>query len=218
MTRSLILGAGGIGAALAETLKARGEVVTLSRRDGLDVTDPDATEAAMAALDGPFDRVVCALGILAPDGMAPEKSLQAIDAAQFAATFAVNATGPALLLRHAARLLPRERPSVWATLTARVGSIGDNSIGGWHAYRASKAAANMVVRGAAIELARTRPQAAIVALHPGTVATPFTADYAGRHKTVSAQEAAANLTAVMDGLTQDDTGTFRDYAGKAIPW
>jgi NAD(P)-dependent dehydrogenase (short-subunit alcohol dehydrogenase family) len=106
---------------------------------------------------------------------------------------------------------------VVAVLSARVGSIGDNKIGGWHSYRASKAALNQIVRGAAIEIGRKRKEAVIVSLHPGTVETEFTANY-GAHKMVSAQDAAANLCAVLLGLDATHSGEFFDYAGKIVPW
>ncbi len=216
----MIGASGGIGAAFSNALLVRGwDVVGLSRsNDDFDVTDPDAVAEGLGSLKGVFDLVFVAVGVLAADGGAPEKSLSAIEADQMRQVFAVNTIGPALILRHAADLLPRERRGVIATLSARVGSIGDNRIGGWYSYRASKAALNQIVHGAAIELARTHKQSICVALHPGTVETPFTAKYAGRHKTVPADEAAANLLAVIDGLAPDQTGCFYDYAGKEIVW
>jgi len=219
-TRALIIGAsGGIGAALSAALAARGaEVTGLSRRsDGLDITDPASVDRVLGALDGPFDLFIVASGILAPEGQAPEKSLDAIDAAAMARTLAVNAIGPALILRHAARLLPREGRSVVAVLTARVGSIGDNRMGGWYSYRASKAAANQIVHGAAIEIGRRRKEAVVVALHPGTVATPFTAGYSG-HSKVAPEAAAENLLSVLGGLTPAQSGGFFDWAGQEVPW
>ena len=217
--RALIIGAsGGIGCALAAEFARRGaEVTGVSRRDGLDLGDPNSVPRAMATLGGAFDRVVVATGILAPAGGAPEKSLAAIDAAVMAEVMAVNAIGPALILRDLARLLPRDRRSVTAVLTARVGSIGDNQMGGWHSYRASKAAANQIVRGASIEIGRKLREAVVVALHPGTVATEFTRNYPA-HEKVPPEEAAANLITVMDGLTPHETGGFFDWQGKAVPW
>ncbi|MBF9030535.1 SDR family oxidoreductase [Rhodobacterales bacterium HKCCE3408] len=218
--RALIIGAsGGIGAALAAELSARGADVTgLSRRDdGLDVTDPASVDRVLGALEGPFDRIVVATGILAPEDGGPEKSLDAIDADAMARVFAVDAIGPALVLRHVPRLLPREGRSVTGVLTARVGSIGDNRMGGWYSYRAAKAAANQIVHGAAIEIGRKYREAVVVALHPGTVATPFTANYPG-HDKVAPEDAARNLLSVMDGLTVEDSGGFFDWAGKAVPW
>ena len=220
MEKALVIGAsGGIGRAVAEEWTRRGYDVTgLSRSgDGLDIRAPEVVETVLGRVDGPFARVLVATGVLAPEGGAPEKSLGAIDADAMAQVLWANTIGPALILRHAARLLPKGAPSVLGVLTARVGSIGDNRMGGWHSYRASKAAANQIVHGAAIELARSHKQSCVVALHPGTVETEFTAGYPG-HKKVSAAEAARNLADVMDGLGPRETGNFYDYAGEVIPW
>jgi len=221
MERALIIGnSGGIGEAMEARLNARGTRVTgLSRsRSGLDMTDPASVEAALTRLDGLFDLIFVATGQLAGAGHRPEKSIAEVTAEALVDQFRVNAAGPMLVLKHALRLLPRDAASVFAVLSARVGSIGDNRIGGWHSYRASKAALNMLIHGAAIELARTHRQACAVCLHPGTVATRFTADYAGRHKTVAPGEAAGDLLRVIDGLTPAHSGRFFDYAGKEIPW
>jgi len=220
MKNALVLGAtGGIGAAVKARLMARGVAVTgLSRADGLDVTDPAAVDALMGAQAGPFDLIFVAIGVLAPSGGAPEKSLAAVEAQAMQDVYAVNAVGPALILRQAARLLAKDRRGVVAVLSARVGSIGDNQIGGWYSYRASKAALNQIVHGAAIELGRSHKQSICVALHPGTVETPFTAQYAGRHKTVPAGQAAENLLSVIESLGPAQTGGFYDYAGQEIVW
>ena len=220
MERALVIGAsGGIGGAVAAELRARGALVTgLSRQvDGLDVTDPASVETHLGRLPGPYDLIFVATGILAPAGRGPEKSLDAIDGPALAQVFAANAIGPALILRHAPRLLPRAGRSVVGVLTARVGSIGDNALGGWYGYRASKAAANQIVRTAAIEIGRKRKEAVVAALHPGTVETPFTKGYPA-HRKVTADEAARNLLSVLDGLAPEQTGGFFDYAGKEIPW
>ena len=219
--RALVLGAsGGIGAAVATNLEGDGwEVARLSRSvDGFDVCKSESVDQALATAGGPFDLIFVATGILAPLWGNPEKSLSAIEAADMSQVFAINAMGPALILRHAPQLLPKDRRGVVAVLSARVGSISDNQIGGWHSYRASKAALNQIVHGAAIELARSHRQSICVALHPGTVATPFTADYAGRHKTTPAHEAAQNLVGVISTLTPEQTGGFYDYAGEEVPW
>ncbi len=219
MTRSLIIGAsGGIGAALAAELRNQGDaVLTLSRSaDGFDVTDPETVSRLLDGLEPGFDRIIVAVGILAPDGGAPEKALSAIDAAAMARVFAVNTIGPALILRHLPRLLAAGGRC--GMLSARVGSIGDNGIGGWHSYRASKAALNQVVHGAAIELKRHDKAAVLVALHPGTVETRFTAAYAGRHAMVPAEQAARNLLAVLAGLGPEQSGGFFDWQGDAVPW
>lgn len=219
--RALIIGAsGGIGAAVAQNLTHRGwEVHGLSRaRDGLDLANQASVDAQLSALEGPYELVFMASGILAADGSAPEKALSQIRQESFEEVFKVNTFGVGYVLRHAPKLLPKKGRSVLAVLTARVGSIGDNQIGGWHAYRASKAAANQLVHGAAIELGRSHKEAIAVALHPGTVATDFTAEYAARHTTVTPAEAADNLVTVMLGLTQAESGQFFDYAHKPIVW
>ncbi|PRY21879.1 NAD(P)-dependent dehydrogenase (short-subunit alcohol dehydrogenase family) [Aliiruegeria haliotis] len=220
MKRALVIGAsGGLGAAVAGELSARGvETTGLSRRDdGLDVTDAASVEAVLGALSGPFDLVFIGTGILAPPDAAPEKSLDQVAADHMAQVLAANAIGPALLLRHVPRLLPRKGHSVVAVLTARVGSIGDNDLGGWYSYRASKAAANQIVHTAAIEIARKYRDAAVVSLHPGTVATPFTEGYSG-HPMVSPEVAAQNLLRVIDGLGPEQTGRFFDWSGAEVPW
>ncbi|MFD3190477.1 SDR family NAD(P)-dependent oxidoreductase [Sedimentitalea sp. HM32M-2] len=221
MRQALIIGrTGGIGGAVADRLTQDGWHVTgLSRRqDGLDLTNPDSVDLALRALDTRFDLILVATGALAIAGAEPEKSLAALTAPAMLDQFALNAVGPALILRHAGRLLIRDRRSVFAALSARVGSIGDNRLGGWISYRAAKAALNQVIRTAAIELARSHAQAVCVALHPGTVATPMTRDYLGRHAAVPAPEAARNLLRVIDRLDRRHSGGFFDWAGKPVPW
>jgi len=218
MKHALVIGAtGGIGSAVVEELKSREVAVTgISRADGLDVTDPASVERVLGALDGPFDMVFIAIGTLAAGG-APEKALGAIEAERMVDVYRVNTVGPALIMAQLERVLPRDGRSVVGVLSARVGSIGDNGIGGWHSYRASKAALNQIVHGAAIEIGRKRREAVVVALHPGTVETPFTAGFPA-HKKVSARQAAQNLCDVMEGLTPEQTGGFYDYAGEVIAW
>lgn len=219
--RVLVVGAsGGIGRALAAALAARGARVTrLSRRaDGFDITDPQSVARHLDALEGPFDGILIATGGLTPGGAGPEKALTEVSAPAMAAQFALNATGPALVLRHVPRLLPRDRRAWVAALSARVGSIGDNRLGGWYGYRAAKAALNQIVHTAAIELARSHRHAICVALHPGTVRTALTAAYLGRHAAVAPEEAAENLLAVLDGLGPGDSGGFFDWAGKPVAW
>lgn len=221
MENALIIGAsGGIGSAVAETLQARGVAVTgLSRRaDGLDLTDEASVEAALGGLNGPYDLIFVASGALEIDGATPEKTLSAVSAQAMADQFAVNCIGPSMVLKHGMHLLPRTGRAVFAALSARVGSIGDNRLGGWYSYRTAKAALNQMIHSAAIELARTHKDAICVCLHPGTVATDFTAKYAGRHKTVPPGDAAQNLLAVIDGLEAGDTGLFFDWAGTRVPW
>ena len=159
-----------------------------------------------------------ASGALEIDGARPEKALKQVTAQAMTDQFALNCIGPSLVLKHAVRLLPRDRRCVFAALSARVGSISDNGFGGWYSYRTAKAALNQMIHTGAIELARSHREAVCVALHPGTVATAFTAKYLGRHPSVPPQEAAQNLLAVTDGLTPADSGQFFDWQGKRVPW
>ncbi len=219
MKKAMVIGAsGGIGAALALELELRGFSVTgVSRsHDGLDMTDAASVQRVLGGMDGPYDVVFVAVGTLAADGV-PEKTLAALKPERMLDVFAVNAVGPALVLAQAERLLRADGPCFVGVLTARVGSIGDNRLGGWYSYRASKAAANQIVHGAAIEIGRRRKEAVVVALHPGTVETPFTQNYKG-HAMVSPPEAARNLCDVLLELTPDQSGGFFDYTGSTVPW
>jgi NAD(P)-dependent dehydrogenase (short-subunit alcohol dehydrogenase family) len=219
--RALVIGAsGGVGGAVAATLAARGHEVTgLSRSaDGLDLTDEASVAAAAGRAPGPYDLILDATGALEIGGRRPEKTLDAIDPAAMAAQFALNAIGPALLLKHFHGTLAPDGRAVFATLSARVGSIGDNRLGGWISYRAAKAALNQIVRTAAVEVRRRRPGAVVVALHPGTVRTGLTEKYVGRHPTVGPEAAAANLLRVIDGLRLGDSGGFFAWDGTPIPW
>lgn len=218
--RALVIGAsGGIGSALVQTLRQRGEVVELSRSgDGLDVTDETLVAAALGKLEPEFDLVVVATGALVLGGVGPEKTLRAVTAAGLAAQFAVNAIGPALVMKHALRLLPRDRVSRLAVLSARVGSIGDNQLGGWYGYRAAKAALNQLLRTAAIEAARTHPQSVLVALHPGTVETGLAPAQRAGHPAVSPKVAAGHLLRVLEALGPEASGRFYDWKGEVVPW
>jgi len=167
----------------------------------------------------PLRLLIDATGLLHGQGLQPEKSWQQLDPVQMAQAFAINAIGPALLMKHFLPLLPLEGRAVFATLSAKVGSIGDNQLGGWYSYRASKAALNQLVRTAAIELRRRQPQALCVALHPGTVATDLSAPFAKTGLQVQAPgHAAARLLGAIDGLQAADSGGFFNHDGSALPW
>ncbi len=221
MKDALVIGAsGGIGSALVAELERRDVYVTgLSRSvDGLDVTDEASVEAHLGALHGEYDLVFVATGALELEGRGPEKSLKELSAEAMEAQFRVNCVGPSLVLKHSVRLLPRDSECRFAALSARVGSIGDNGLGGWYSYRTAKAAVNQMIHCGAIELARTHRQSICVALHPGTVETPLTEKFAGGHKTVTPEAAARNLLDVLTTLTPENTGQFFDWAGKPVPW
>ncbi len=230
---SLVVGAGGgIGRALVEALVARGEEVRAwSRRSAeppagvasaeVDVTDERALAAAAAALgDAPVVRVIVATGLLHASGLAPERSLSELDAEALMRLYAANAVGPALVLKHLAPRLPRRGRSAVGVLSARVGSLGDNRLGGWYGYRASKAALNMLLRCAAIELARTRPDAVVAGLHPGTVDTPLSRPFQARVPSGALRgpaETADDLLRVLDGLAPADSGNVFAYDGVRVP-
>ena len=221
MKKALIIGAsGGIGRACHAALVEHGvDVFALSRRnDGFDVTDPVAATTILKGQSGPFDYVLVTLGVLAGRGGAPEKTIRSFDAAQAQAVYAVNTFGPALVMAQLPRLLPRDRTSCFCCLSAKVGSIGDNEIGGWMTYRSSKAALNQMLRTSAIELARTHPKAAAIAVHPGTVETAFTKSYQSRHPTVPAHEAGADIVNTILSATPEQTGRFVDRSGRDLPW
>ena len=218
---------GGIGRALLDRLAAQPRfcaALGLGRSSSppLDLTDEASIAQAarhVRGLGAEVRLVIDATGFLHMDGFAPEKSWRDLDAVHMARAFAVNTIGPALLMKHFLPLLPRQGRSVFATLSARVGSIGDNRLGGWYSYRASKAALNQLVRTAAIELGRTRPTALCVALHPGTVATPLSAPFVKSGLDVQTTEQAADrLLDTIDRLRPDSSGGFFDHRGETVPW
>jgi len=223
LDHALVIGAtGALGAAIVQALHYRGvrHVHTRSRAtDGLDLTDETSIATSLSSLpDVPLDLVFVATGALAIDGHGPEKRLRDLDAAQLTRAMQVNAIGPALVLQQLVDRLPRDRRSVFAALSARIGSIGDNRLGGWYSYRASKAALNQLLHSAAIEVARKRPEAIVALLHPGTVDSPLTRDHARGRYTHTAAQSAAQMLDVLDGLTAEDSGGFWDYAGQPIVW
>ena len=225
---------GGIGGALVRALAAREDIALVhagSRRapaNGpkvrpfhFDLTDEASIAVAAATMaHDPPEIVIVATGALAfADGAGPEKSLGAIDPVRMANLFALNTIGPAMIAKHIVPLLRRDRPAVFAVLSARVGSIGDNRLGGWHSYRASKAALNMLVRTIAVELGRTHPQAVLVALHPGTVDTPLSRPFQRNLRDgqlTTSEQAAAHLLSVIDSLTPADSGGFFAWDGQPI--
>jgi NAD(P)-dependent dehydrogenase (short-subunit alcohol dehydrogenase family) len=219
----VVIGAtGGIGGALADALERSGRPpARLGRRADppLDLRDEASIAAAAASLGDGLRLVIDATGFLHGEGFMPEKSLRQLDPAHMAHGFAINAIGPALLMKHFLPRLARTERAVFATLSARVGGITDNRLGGWYTYRAAKAALNQLVRTASIELARTHPRAICVALHPGTVATPLSAPFAKTGLDVATPAVAAErLLTVIDALTPDETGLLIDQRGEEIPF
>jgi NAD(P)-dependent dehydrogenase (short-subunit alcohol dehydrogenase family) len=167
----------------------------------------------------PLRLLIDATGFLHGNGMQPEKSWQHIDPVHMANAFAINAIGPALVMKHFLPLLARDGKAVFATLSAKVGSIGDNQLGGWYSYRASKAALNQLVHTAAIELKRKHPHAVCVALHPGTVDTGLTSPFAKTGlNVVTPERAALRLLRVVNSLDAPQSGGFINHDGQALPW
>lgn len=220
MDKVLVIGASGaIGAALTAELAARGfDVEGLSRSgDGLDVTNAASVARCLEGRSG-YAGVIIATGALNICSFGPEKSIKAIDAAAMRAQFDLNAIGPALVLKHAPNLLRKDKRAVFAALSARVGSIGDNRLGGWISYRAAKAALNQILHTGAIELARSHPHTVVAAIHPGTVRSDLTDGYTDRHPAVTPPEAARNILNVLDGLKPSQSGGFYDWAGTEVAW
>jgi len=224
--RALVIGASGaIGSAMVQQLKSDprcGQVIGLGRATTPSIEYQDESSLIAAAdhvrQQGELHLVVVATGMLHSLGITPEKRLSQLNGAQMMASFSINTIGPALMLAHFAPLLARDERSLFAVLSAKVGSIGDNRLGGWYSYRAAKAALNMVIRTAAIEMARTHPKTVLAALHPGTVDSPLSAPFNPAHGKRPAIRAAADLLATIDELPPEETGNFWAYDGQRLPW
>lgn len=222
--RALVIGASGaLGAAFCELLNEdpRCSVVRELGRNSapvLDLEKPDSIARAAAELaeETPYQLILHAAGLLHREDIKPEKSYTSIEADALQAIFQVNTLGPALILRHFLPLL--DAHGAMAVLSAKVGSIGDNHLGGWYAYRASKAALNMLIKTAAIELARTRPQTRLLSLHPGTVISGLSQPFKGASAARPASLAARELLSLIDRLAPADSGNFFAYNGERLPW
>ncbi len=223
--RACVIGASGaIGAAFVSALQHNprcAEVVALHRNSvpPIDLTDEVSIQSAAEQIkaQGPFHLIIHAAGILHQQEFMPEKKLADLNMAQMQATFMVNTFGPAIVLRHFSKLLDKQR-GVFALLSAKVGSIEDNRLGGWYSYRASKAALNMMIKTAAIEIKRSQPNAIVFALHPGTVSSALSQPFRGAEIGRPAEQAAQEMLEVIDRLQADDHGSFLSYKGERLPW
>lgn len=171
-------------------------------------------------LDGPLHLVVVATGMLHADDVKPEKTWASLTPTALQRAFAVNTIGPALIAKHSLKHLATQGKSVFCALSARVGSISDNRLGGWHAYRASKAALNMLLRTLAIELAMRNKVALCVGLHPGTVHTALSKPFVGAStsaRVFSPEFSVDRLLQVIDQLSPADTGRIFAWDGLEIP-
>ncbi len=222
---AVILGvSGGIGSAMFEAANACGKFAKVSgfSRPEFDVSNEASIAAAahsVSQTEHPLRFVLVATGYLHGAQGMPEKGIKQLDPALMAHNFQINAIGPALVMKHFLPLMAREGKAVFAVVSAKVASLGDNQLGGWHSYRASKTALNMYVKNAAIEMARTRPELIVASLHPGTVETKLSAPFAKAGLDVRPTHiAASDMMRVMDGLTQNDTGGFFNHLGARLPW
>jgi len=227
MTSAVIVGAsGGIGAALREAVEDEGayDVVHALTRSGADRIDLEdeasiAAAAARVAAGSPPSLVIVATGLLHDAVHGPEKSYRDLDAAWLAKTMHVNAIGPALVAKHLLPLMPRQGRTVFAVLSARIGSISDNRLGGWYGYRMAKAALNQLVRTLSIEEKRRNDRAIVVGLHPGTVDTRLSQPFQGNVRPgtlFTPDRAASQLLDVIDGLKVPDSGKLFDFEGKEV--
>jgi NAD(P)-dependent dehydrogenase (short-subunit alcohol dehydrogenase family) len=237
--RAVIFGAsGGIGAALVAQLESsdRFDAIHSGARNlpgtarpktipfTFDLSDEASIAQAAQAIGeaGPLDLALVATGMLHSTGsQMPERSSRALDAQAMAQVFAINTFGPAIVAKHFLPLMRRDERSVFAVLSARVGSIGDNRLGGWHSYRASKAALNMLVRNFAIEFATRNPQGIVVAIHPGTVNTDLSRPFqraVPEGALFEPRQSAMHMLALLESLSPSDSGDLFAWSGERIPY
>ena len=222
---ALVIGSSGtIGSAFMELLEAHpscNAIYGIHRTSPvpIDYQDLNTIEAAATALanSGPFQLIINTIGILHSESWMPEKKLDDLNAEQLQMLMQINAIGPSLTIKHFSTLLD-PAGAVMATLSAKVGSIEDNRLGGWYSYRASKAALNMLIKTAAIEFGRTRPNTALVALHPGTVNSRLSKPFKGEQIGRPPADAASDMIKVLLSLSKKASGTFINYSGESLPW
>ena len=223
--RTLVIGSSGtIGSAFMELLEndpACSEVIGINRSSAnpIDYQDLTTIEGAAKALadQAPFQLIINTIGILHSSEWMPEKKLDDLNPEQLQTLMQINAIGPGLTMKHFSKLLD-PAGSVMATLSAKVGSIEDNRLGGWYSYRASKAALNMLIKTASIEFTRTKPHTALVALHPGTVNSRLSKPFKGEQIGRPPLDAAQDMLNVLLSLSKEDSGPFISYSGERLPW
>ena len=223
--RALVIGSSGtIGTAFVELLKSDplcAEVVAIHRHSEfpIDYQNLASIESCANALlsAAPFQLIIHTIGVLHTNDWMPEKRLDALTAEQLVELMTVNAIGPALTLRHFSKLLDPQN-SIMLMLSAKVGSIEDNRLGGWYSYRASKAALNMLIKTTAIEWTRTKPNTVLIAMHPGTVNSRLSKPFRGEQIGRPASDAVADMLQVIENLTKEDSGSFLSYSGEKLPW
>lgn len=223
--RALVIGSSGtIGMAFTDLLKTNPsctEVMGIHRHSefAIDYQNPESIESCAIALasEAPFQLIINATGVLHSHDWMPEKRLDDLNAEQLMELMKINAIGPALTIRYFSKLLDPQN-SIMVTLSAKVGSIEDNRLGGWYSYRASKAALNMLVKTASIEWARTKPNTALIAMHPGTVNSRLSKPFRGEQIGRPAHDAVADMFQAIENLQIEDSGSFISYSGEILPW
>lgn len=222
MKKALLIGANGtIGSALANAMQRRYELYTVSREE------TDYTEHSLETLAtsfksaGTFSLIICCIGTLHNDNVAPEKRLRQLNEASLSEYFRINTIIPALCLRFFHPLLDKNNPSRFTFLSAMVGSISDNKLGGWYGYRSSKAALNMMVKTASIEVKRSHKMAALAVIHPGTTVGPLSKPFASgvsKDKYYTPEQSAERILSISESLQAEQTGGFFNWDGTHLPW
>jgi len=220
--RAILIGANGtIGSSLADLMRSEYELYTLSRED------TDYSEASLEkirtgfAAQGAFSTIICCIGSLHSDKLAPEKKLDQVNEETLSEYFRINTILPALCIRYFQGLLDKQAPAQFCVLSAMVGSIGDNRLGGWYGYRGSKAALNQIVRTASIEVARTNKNACLAAVHPGTTIGPLTKPFSAgiaKNKYYTPEQSAKRILRLSEALVPEQTGRFFNWDGSELQW
>jgi NAD(P)-dependent dehydrogenase (short-subunit alcohol dehydrogenase family) len=222
---ALVIGASGtIGSHFVKLLESDtscSRVIGIHRNSdhAIDYSQSETIEASASSLAelGPFQLIINTIGVLHSEQWMPEKKLDDLNSAQLAEMFNTNTIGPALTIKHFSKVLDQKH-GVMATLSAKVGSIEDNRLGGWYSYRASKAALNMIIKTASIEFARTKPNIALIALHPGTVKSGLSQPFRGQQIGRDPLEAVTDMFNVLANVNKEDSGSFLTYSGEKLPW
>ena len=220
--RALVFGAsGGIGQAFSRFLESKlgsENVVKISRSfDGFEISDEEKIFKLSESIEGSFNLIINATGVLQTTEEGPEKTINVVKQKSMIDMMTINAIGPALLLKNFSKKLDKTKFSVFVNLSARVGSITDNRLGGWISYRSSKAALNQIIKTSSIEINRRNKNAICVGLHPGTVKTSFTEKFQNSTETFSPDESVKMMMNVVENLSVDDNGYCFAYDGKVIP-
>jgi len=222
---ALIIGSSGtIGSHFVKLLESHpscSKVIGIHRSSApaIDYHHSETIEASASSLAelGPFQLIINTIGVLHSEQWMPEKKLEDLSQAQLSEMFNINTIGPALTIKYFSKLLDPAH-GVMATLSAKVGSIEDNRLGGWYSYRASKAALNMIIKTASIEFARTKPNVALIALHPGTVNSGLSQPFRGQQIGRDPLEAVTDMFNVLANVKKEDSGSFLTYSGEKLPW